>query len=503
MAWNEEVRLSSGVLLGGILVLAAVLRFTWLGQNSLWFDEAWEIYLAHRGWAQLLFILRVADAHPPLYYLFIKAMAGLVGTSEAVLRFPSACFSLVTVYLTYVLARRMSTESVALLASFLLSIAPLDILVAQQIRMYALLGMLAVGSTVAMVAAADRSSVGRWCLYAVMAVLMAYTQYLGVLVLIAHGVWIMLWARSRLWWWCGAIAAAAVLYLPWLPSFWFQVVHAHGWAWYRDAVHYPIVGDLLSLYAFGGTLFGTANYFIGGTAGPLDEAILLLPFLVALWRGIASFGSDRRSLGMIGLPLLVPIGVMFAISITKPMFYPRWFSFLLPFYMVFIARGIVDVADRIRGARRDYLLACITAGLLLYNMPAITQYYFDSVGRVYDWRAAATLVEKGAKPGDYLLFVNSAAEIAFRYYYHEKNAFMTLSPIESVNPNARPTFTADRARALARQHPRIWMIATPPFQKTQQDRLLPVLSKAFHPKGMGDFGEIWVYLLVPKTVHAQ
>jgi hypothetical protein len=327
---------------------------------------------------------------------------------------------------------------------------------------------------------------------------MAYTQYLGFLVLIALGVWIALWARSRIWWWCGAMAAGAVLYLPWVPSFWFQLVNAHGWAWYRDALNYPILGDLLALYAFGGTLFGTANYFIGGTAGPLDEAILLLPFLVILWRGIASFASDRRGLGLIGLPLLVTVGVMFTISLSKPMFYPRWFSFLLPFYMVFIARGIVDVADRIRGARRDYLLVFMTAGLVLYSVPALTQYYFNPVGRVYDWRAAASLVEKGIKPGDFLLFVNTSAEIAFRYYYHENTPFLTLSPIEDVGPQSRPTFTADRARALARQHPRIWMITTPPFQQQQQGRLLPVLSKAFRPKGMGDFGQIWVYLLWPK-----
>src|SRR5438132_368347 len=117
-AWASP-RLDSRVVLGGIMGLAAVLRFAGLGHNSLWFDEAFVVWVGAHLWA--------GDA--------------------------------------------------------------------------------------------------------VLAVLMVYTQYLGFLVLFAHGVWVAGWERRHLGAWLASMGVAAVLYAPWIPAAWHQAGGQYGRAW--------------------------------------------------------------------------------------------------------------------------------------------------------------------------------------------------------------------------------------------------------------------------------
>ncbi len=437
-------------------------------------------------------MLRTGDVHPPLYFLMMKGWISLAGVSEASLRFPSACFSCISVGLTYALLRRSSSERVSLFGALLVSVSPLHIMAAQETRMYPFVGALALGSTVALARSVQQGGISRWALYAGLGTIMIYTHYLGFLVLLAHGLWVHFFARRpQMAPWLTCMAAAGLLYIPWVPSLWYQVIRGRG--------SYPVgafgVGDLMGLFAFGGSLFGTANYFAVGTLGTIEQLILYLPFLAVLWQGALSFRSDRQALALLGLPLVVPVGSMLVLSIVKPMFYPRWFSFLFPFYAMFLARGLVHGSESFR-SRQALPLAFLTAGLLLYSMPVLTHYYFDPAFRPYQWRAAAAFVRARVAPQDFFLFVNHPAEIAFTYYFPESHPSCTL-PISETVPSTDhpPSFTADQARQLAAQYPRVWLIATPPFDANAQRRLRTSLETVFRVVEVRTFSGVWVILL--------
>lgn len=360
--------------------------------------------------------------------------------------------------------------------------------------MYPLLGALALASTLALGRAADTGGFGRWALYAGLSTSMVYTHYLGFWVLLAHGLWIAGHRRAHLLPWVASMAAAAALYAPWTPSMWFQITDAHGWAWFRANVTIARLGDLFGLFAFGGSLFGMGSYFFGGSLGVPEQLLLLLPFLVALWWGVRAMASDR-GLALVGLPPAVTIGMMFAISLVKPMFYPRWFSFLVPFYAIVLAQGILVLADRFRG-RRAQAVALLTAGVMLYSLPVLGRYYLDGQFRPYRWRDAAAYINRRVEPGDYFLYENMAARVALSYYLREPHLSLTLKPIEAVPlPDRRPTFTDAAATRLARQHRRVWFIATAPFTPAMQKRLLPVLGHAFRTVTASDFDFVWVALM--------
>ena len=488
-----------GIALAGVLALAAGLRFAALGHNSVWFDEAYVAGLAQAGWQDIVATLRLADAHPPLYYLLMKIWVHLAGTGEAAIRLPSACLSVLSVALTYALTRRFAPGPVGLLSAFLVGVAPFEIMVGQEARMYALLDVLVLATTLTLVLSVERGRRLGWGLYAVLAALMVYTQYLGAVVLVAHGIWVAGWERRHLRAWAGSMVAAVVLYTPWIPSFWYQTVHGNGWPWYRRGAGFLDLGDLFGLLAFGGSLFGMGSYFFPGTQGPAGTLAILLPFLVVLGWGIAALRSQPRTLGIIALPAVVPLVALSALSLAKLTFYPRWCSFVVPFYAVVLAQGMWTIASWDR-RRRDLALALLTVGVLCYNVPVLARYYFDPGFRPYPWRAAAALVEHQIRPGDFILYVNTAAQISLSYYVRDPHPSLTLIPGEaSFGAERTGGFTDAEAARLARQHPRVWLIATPPFTAEMQQRLLPALTSAFRVAGQRTYPAIWIHLLEAKS----
>ena len=474
-------------MLTATLALAAALRMLLLGQNSIWLDEAVVVRATQTNWGDLFGLLQVSDAHPPLYYVLVKAWVSVAGTSEVALRLPSVVFSVASVALTFMLARRVCSNTVSLLAAFLLSVSPFQIMAGQEARMYPLLEVLVLASTLALVAATERGGLLRWAAYALAATLMVYTHYLSFLVLAAHGLWVLLTAPRQLGRWLLGIVAAAILFLPWEPSLWFQAHHIHDSTFYVNANKLLDLTDVLGLTAFGGSLVGMAGYLRGGRLGGLEQVIVLLPFLGVLGFGIRALARrDLRGLALVGLPLVVPVGAMLGLSIVRPMFVPRWFSFLGPFYCVVLAEGIVAASAGLL-ADRARAIAGITAGLVLYSVPMLTAYYLSPDAHPFRWREAAQFVERRMRPEDYIVYV-TPAKLPFTYYFHHADPSLTLTPREEAAVRGGRPFDATWAHALARTHPRVWLVASLPLSDAARARLFGALETSYRIVDSAGFG---------------
>lgn len=495
--WARDLRVGSGVLFFGILAIAAVLRFVFLSQNSVWRDEAVVVWVAKFRWHDLLPVLRLRDVHPPLYFILMKAWIGKAGTGEAAIRIPSAIFSLLSVVLTYFLARWVAPEPTSLLSAFLVAVAPLQIMIGQDAGTYALLGMLAVGSTFALLWSVVWGGY-RWFVYLSLITLMVYTDYLGFLVLIAQGIWMALYERANLRRWLVSLGFLVLLYVLWVPSLTVQLTHQ--FAFSRHALlgldgQAKRLGGLFGLFAFGGSLFGMPSlFFADSPRGPVEQFLILLPFLVVLWRGIASF--DRSNLALIGCAFLVPIVVVFTLPLEKPAPDGRWFSYLVPFYATILARGIVDLSQAFR-ERQDRVLAVLTALLLAYSIPVLFRYYFDPDFRPFQYRAAAALVAKWVKPGDMFVYEDDTNSLAFSYYFPRHTPQLYLLP--------NPDFKA--VRGLAGRYQRVWLILTSPMDDTTLTQMLSELRGSYRFAGensiTGTPSYPWVYLFEAKPRGAR
>lgn len=120
-----------------IIILAFVLRTYKLGSNppSLYWDEAslgYNAYsilkTAHDEHGKFLPITNFGafgDYKPPLYIYATVPSIAILGFSEFAIRFPSALFGVLTVLLTYFLAKKLfEDERIALTAAFFLAISP-------------------------------------------------------------------------------------------------------------------------------------------------------------------------------------------------------------------------------------------------------------------------------------------------------------------------------------------------------------------------------------------
>ena len=469
---GERLRRYAG--LAAIVAVALGLRAALLGRNSVWFDEAFVAYAVQKGWRDLLAFLAVHDNHPPLYYALIKAWAGIAGTGEVSLRAPSALFGVICVPLTYAIMRRLSGTVPALATALLVAISPFEVMAGQDARMYTLLQMLTLAATLLLILP-DRPWWWR-PLYIGTIAAMVYTHYLGFLVIGAHGVWTAWRDRRRLGEWMTDVGVAGILFIPWMSFFFDQIARHHGWGW---APH-PLL-DVVGLFAFGGSLFGLGSFLFPGSPLNAAQVAAVLPFVA-----LAILGA--RGMLLPALVLVVPIGTMALLPLVLPAsIYPRWYSFVFPFYAMLITNGILRIAPR------QAMAAALVAVVIACGLPVMGRYYLEPSYRLWDYRGAAAYVRAESHPDDLIIYIGDEyAPIPFDYYYGSTDGSLTLMPTESTH--GRANFFAYRVAEIAKQHPRLWVISLIVWRRPTTQRLLPLLSSSYHETRARTFSGVDVYL---------
>ena len=166
----------------------------------------------------LLQTLASSDYHPPLFYLATHALLQTVRLPLWDYRYFSAPFGLLTIVATWGAARRMFGDVAAALAAVVVALSPALIVFDRMYRMYAVLVALATLSWWLLLCAQGaqgRRRVALWTVYGIVAILLAYTHYLGILVLACQAAYaIANWPSARAAFIAYALVGAA--YLPWV-----------------------------------------------------------------------------------------------------------------------------------------------------------------------------------------------------------------------------------------------------------------------------------------------
>ena len=272
-----------------VCVIGAVLRFD--TASHLWLDEALTVEIARRPLPGLFAALR-HDGSPPLYYLLLHYWIKVFGTGDVAVRALSGVLSIATLPLAWLAGRRVGeyaaqTRALAPRTAHRAGIAtviffatsPYAIRYGSETRMYSLVVLLVLAFGLALMRALERPGRMSWALLTLATAALAYTHYWTFLLLgsTAIGLW---WRarrrpsdRSRHLRALAAMVAASVLFLPWLPTFAFQMLHT-GTPW-APPVHAQVLLD---------TVFSWA--------GPTSSGSLLALVLLAC----AVLGLDRAPL---------------------------------------------------------------------------------------------------------------------------------------------------------------------------------------------------------------
>jgi hypothetical protein len=345
---SESVMRYIAVVAWCALIAGVLLRVTQLPTRTLFVDEAitqlrvaghtgremvarhydgrWRTALALRQDAtvsakssdtSLVASLIKEDAqHPPLYYvgelLFVRAF----GDSLLSWRLLGAIFGILAIPAAYMLASTVFADPRAgLMAAAVFAVSPIERIYSTQAREYSLLTLLVLLGTTAIVHAVRENTLRSWLWYMLIAAAGLYTSPFMGYTIAAHGVYVIISGRAprKLLAFGAALAAAVLLYVPWLTQL---LLHRNDIAatnvW--SAASWPFV-RLAAKW-----IFNTGSTFFDLEYIDLRWAVLFVPVAIvavmAVVRGFRASNTEARWLlgAAIAVPaiLLVAPDILFA-----------------------------------------------------------------------------------------------------------------------------------------------------------------------------------------------
>jgi len=322
------------------------LHLLFITKRSFWFDESFTSFLIKYDFSEVIYRTSL-DVHPPLYYLTLKAWSLIFGFSDLALRSMSLLFMTTAILLSYMLVKKMFNRSAALAASVFTAIGPYTIAYAQETRMYSMNACFVLASSIALVHQLQRQKSDRskyvWVLYTLLITAIAYTHYFGVLVVIAHFIY-LLFSETSLKEaakkplkvfesvdknWFGAVVGAGLLFLPWLPTFYKQATSVNSGFWIDSVDRWTFIDTLSQMMSFSDIHKGIS---LVSLASWLGLGFVLFQFGKLL---IMSDRNTKRNSIMLFGPLFFSAIVLFCISVlpsTSSLYLDRYFAQFAPMF---------------------------------------------------------------------------------------------------------------------------------------------------------------------------
>ena len=429
-----------------LVFFAFWMRIYRLDAQNLRGDEAFSYLFSSYPLGKILTLSREREPHPPLYYPLLHFWMPATGQSEFALRYPSLFFSLLGVPLAFALGRELFQLRVGLLTALAVAINPFHLFYAQEVRMYAMAASLGLASSVTFLRALRYGGKTPWAIYAVASVLALYAHYGGLLVLLAQGIFFLLfWPLHRARWpaWALSQLVIGLAFLPWVVSLTFGLYGGYGGT-----------GVTLGLWDYLKRLFLAFNLGEATNWQRLLPWVSILGLVALVGLGSSVVRQTREAVFLI-LFLTVPLAGFFWLSQNKPIFHPRYMLMASFPYYALVALGLTTLASwlgRWRLGAATVLLAGL--GLMgLVDFQAIADYHFNPIyAKSGNWRERARFIEEYERPGD--LIVENVPDPVFSYYYHGSSPRQLVPARQDMSPGE----VAETLNQLLLRHGRVWFI---------------------------------------------
>lgn len=305
-----------------ICIAGLALRLYNLGRPSLWLDE---FYTFSRVDCSLTYTLTdlLESPFPPLYYLMMNIWVKIFGISAIALRFPSAIFSTLAIFIIFKLAKELYDEEVGLLSAILLCVSPYSIYYAQEAKMYSMLWFLGAVSFLFLYRYVKSNKKKDLFIYVITTVLSIYTMYIGILFIIVSNITFLWLAKiKRIKIWLLGQLVIILLYIPWMHRFFYHSIYRPHMSWIPKTNNY--LGYIINMFrTTTGTLLGRISFLDLFIYCLLGISAFITFTNIKRHRNIFDFRrEDSLPLAWIIVPLLVFLAIdkfMFPILIMRYM----------------------------------------------------------------------------------------------------------------------------------------------------------------------------------------
>ena len=398
------------------ILLAGIVRFYKLEDQSLWNDEMFSLDVASSPLGVIQPTLAAHYHHPPLFFYIVHFSLGIFGYTAWALRFCSTLFGSITVGLVFFISARMFNLRSGITAGVLCLVAPFHIAYSQEGRPYALAGFLCLLSTYFLYSFIQKKSIPKSIGYLLSTVALLYSHHWGLFVIVAHILATMVVLRphrqtavrlATLW------AAILILYLPEAVALREQVTlhDPGGWFWVQSPNLHTII-DLGS--AFGGTFFKLASSTFDSPA-PIKILSLVCLWTVVLAGVYVAFRFRNFSLQFPITCTMLVLFIPFTLAFVKPEVF-LWYRYtVIAFPLLCVcAGGVVNYEGPEwrkfwRTIMQFLVLVLVTVGII-----GTTRYFSWQKSNVHE---VAKYVEEVSQDSVRMIIRPHAFAPLLNYYY--------------------------------------------------------------------------------------
>jgi len=404
----EEVPALSGrtrtvVAVGVGLVVAAGLILRFWTRSGLWLDEALTVDIARLPLHEIPNALK-HDGAPPLYYYLLHFWIVLFGQSNVAVRALSGVIAVLTLPVAWLCGNRLGGRAVAWTMLVLLASAPFAVYYATESRMYALVILLTGCGFLALRRAVTSPRPGNLIAVAIVTAALLYAQYWSVYFVGMVVIWLVASiVRTRRrghpeeapWAALIGVAAGCLLFVPWLPTFFFQTQHT-GTPWAEPPNFSAVINALTGFTDNQGSTLKTAT-----NQGRLLAVIYFCMLALAVF-GVGRSGRiielDLRTRPRARGIGFVVLGTLFAAIaggiLTASAFSSRYAAVVFLPFLLLVALGTTTLLNP--KARVVVVALAVAAGLVSSAQNVTTQRTQAN--------AVAAALNAEAKPGDVIAF---------------------------------------------------------------------------------------------------
>lgn len=477
------------------LIIASAIEIYNLDSISLWHDEAFSALLTRYDIKEMVYRTGL-DVHPPFYYLALKAWAPVFGDSLFSLRLPSVIFSIVSVLIFYFLVKKVfQNKNLALFTSILLAFNSFFMQFAMEMRMFALGNLLIIASTYLLIKSLESKKITAWILYAITICLAIYTHYYTVFSIAAQGIYFLYHIfqkeKFKISQWFknqdfqkGTLSyiLAAIFYIPWLKTFLFQVQQVQESYWIPE----------INIWSIPNTFFKLTT---GLNIDPSKYWYILLG-LMGLVLGAIVFSlkeSKTKEKWLFFSLLTMPFVGAGLMSVKSSIYLDRYFIFVLPFYLLFLAISIFSIKNK----TIKNILIVVT---VLANMVAFPIYWSNlNVNQKPGMAGASEYLNQNVDSEDKIYVGSSFIYFTFKYYNQTNINPLLFAPNELSHFSGTALLTENdviKNFSQAKQQDIVWVINTTGFGNYQLE--VPNTWIELEKKGFQDVHDYRGWIIVSK-----
>lgn len=452
-----------------IIILGFSLRLYNLGSESVWIDESYTILGASQQTIpEVIKSIELTEGKPFLSHMLLHFWMDYFGNSEFSLRFMYLIFGTLSIFVIFFVSKNLFDWRIGLLSSLMLSTSMIQVLYSQEIRSYTLFALLTLCSYYFFIRIIKENNYILYFYYILFTSLAANAHYFNFFNIFIQNLIIFLVLSLKVEQIKKWLLSQLIILILFIPSFFILIKQVK---WVHAAFQ-----DLLIFKLHIGW-FGQMGVFI--FLVPILLLILMFIFVFSVKHKIDFLSfinkfkfSEKTFLLIL---ILVLLTLLFNISkLISPSFLTRYHFFLIPFYYIFISKGVM----LIKGKKMQAIFIIL---ILLVNFYSLGVYY--STIKKEQWREAVEFVELNSGENDLLIFNAAYLDTPFNYYY--KGDLEQVRRDSSQNINLSYLIPFEHIQEKISTKSGVWLILSHDFwsqgfYKNQLDELyLLTLHKEF------------------------